>query len=259
MIESVRKALGILSFVARQDERPVTLTRIAQGVGIPAATCAHLVETLCAENYLEKVSRREGYIMGPQMHVNTTQRLYHHRLIELASPIMMRLCRDLSESVSISTMSGERLYVPYSIHYREERISHTKTLPGLLYQSASGRVFLAHMTDGELTLLLSHCGLPEAESWPGAQTRPDLEAQLAKIRTDGVCVARRVREHGTSAVSCPVYEEGTLIAAMGTALPDERLQGEHMEQCIQLTKEAARKLSRRLNRTTNGEDGDGAQ
>ena len=71
MIKSVQKALSILTFVAQQDERPVSLGRIAQGVGLNVATCAHLVETLCEENYLEKVSRREGYIMGPQMHVST--------------------------------------------------------------------------------------------------------------------------------------------------------------------------------------------
>ena len=60
MIKSVQKALSILTFVAQQDERPVSLGRIAQGVGLNVATCAHLVETLCEENYLEKVSRREG-------------------------------------------------------------------------------------------------------------------------------------------------------------------------------------------------------
>ena len=40
MIKSVQKALSILTFVAQQDERPVSLGRIAQGVDLNVATCA---------------------------------------------------------------------------------------------------------------------------------------------------------------------------------------------------------------------------
>lgn len=248
MIKSVQKALSILTFVAQQDERPVSLGRIAQGVDLNVATCAHLVETLCEENYLEKVSRREGYIMGPQMHVNTTRRLYHHRLIELAAPYMARLCRELGDGVSISTMSGDRLYVPYSVNYHPERVSRVKTLPGMLYQSASGRVFLAYMTDGELSLILEKYGLPGDARWEGVNTRERLEAELEKIRVDGVCLAPRVRDETISALSCPVFERGVLIAAMGASMPNERFEGEHLDECILKIKRAARHLSAQMTR-----------
>lgn len=248
MIKSVQKALSILTFVAQQNERPVSLGRIAQGVDLNVATCAHLVETLCEENYLEKVSRREGYIMGPQMHVNTTRRLYHHRLIELAAPYMARLCRELGDGVSISTMSGDRLYVPYSVNYHPERVSRVKTLPGMLYQSASGRVFLAYMTDGELSLILEKYGLPGDTRWEGVNTRQALEAELEKIRVDGVCLAPRVRDETISALSCPVFERGVLIAAMGASMPNERFEGEHLDECILKIKRAARHLSAQMTR-----------
>ena len=225
MIKSVQKALSILTFVAQQDERPVSLGRIAQGVELNVATCAHLVETLCEENYLEKVSRREGYIMGPQMHVNTTRRLYHHRLIELAAP-----------------------YMPYSVNYHPERVSRVKTLPGMLYQSASGRVFLAYMTDGELSLILEKYGLPGDARWEGVNTRAELEAELEKIRVDGVCLAPRVRDETISALSCPVFERGVLIAAMGASMPNERFEGEHLDECILKIKRAARHLSAQMTR-----------
>jgi len=248
MIKSVQKALAILTFVAEQDERPVSMSRIAEGVSLNVATCAHLVETLCEENYLEKVSRREGYIMGPQMHVNTTKRLYHHQLIELAAPYMTRLCKDVGEGVSISTMSGDRLYVPYSVSYREDGVSRVKTLPGMLYQSASGRVFLAHMTDGELSLILERYGLP-GERWNGIDSREELEEELRKIYTDGVCIARMVRKDGRiSAISCPIMERGTLVAAIGISMPDERFCGEHLDECIHQTKRTARHLSNQLSK-----------
>lgn len=246
MIKSVQKALGILTFVAQQDERPLSLSRIAQGVGLNVATCAHLVETLCEENYLEKVSRREGYIMGPQMHVNTTRRLYHHRLIELAAPYMNRLCRELGDSISISTMSGDRLYVPYSVNLHQERVSRIKTLPGMLYQSASGRVFLAYMTDGELSLILEKYGLPGSARWEDVNTRDQLAEALQKIRVDGVCLAPRVRAGTISALSCPIFEKGVLVAAMGASMPNERFQEQHLDECIHQIKRAARHLSAQL-------------
>lgn len=253
MIKSVQKALAILTFVAQQDERPLALSRIAQGVGLNVATCAHLVETLCEESYLEKVSRREGYIIGPQMHVNTTRRLYHHRLIELAAPYMNRLCRELGDGLSISTMSGDRLYVPYSVSYHQEHYSRIKTLPGLLYRSASGRVFMAYMTDGELSLILEKYGLPGDARWEGVSTRQELEEALLKIRVDGVCLAPRVRDGTISALSCPIFEKGVLVAAMGASMPNARFQGEHLDECIRQIKRAAQCLSAQM--TKRSEEG----
>lgn len=65
MIRSVEKAMAIVNFVAEQAE-PVSLGRIAAALQCPSATCAHLVETLCAGHYLEKISRKDGYALGPR-------------------------------------------------------------------------------------------------------------------------------------------------------------------------------------------------
>ena len=105
MIRSVEKAMAIVNFVAEQAE-PVSLGRIAAALQCPSATCAHLVETLCAGHYLEKISRKDGYALGPRMYLNTSGQFYREELVRVAAPVMTQLCRNVSECVSLNCFAN---------------------------------------------------------------------------------------------------------------------------------------------------------
>ena len=71
MINSVHKAMNILSIISDAENKPVTLTEISQKSGINASTCAHIISTLSEDGYVERVSHREGYILGPETYILT--------------------------------------------------------------------------------------------------------------------------------------------------------------------------------------------
>lgn len=245
MIRSVEKALAILTFVAESASEPVPLGEIARGLGMNAGTCAHIVDTMCQCHYLEKISRTEGYIIGPLAYSITTSRAYRMELIRVASPYMMRLCRDLKENVSLSTYTQAHLYVPYTINYREPHVERRGTLRGKIYGSASGRTILAYMEPRERAELLAKVGRPSAAEWPEAVGEEEMERTLSAIRQAGACIAPRVNGD-LSAVACPIVERGRVRAAVGTSMNDQRFEGEHLEDAVRFTQRAAGAITRRL-------------
>lgn len=242
MIHSVEKAMQIISFVAEQIE-PVSLGRIAAALDMNKATCAHIVETLCVGHYLEKVSRKEGYILGPLSYLNTTGRLYKEDLVRSAAPIMTQLCQNVGESVSINCLANNRMYVLYTVMCQNEGYGRMGLKEGRLYQSAAGRLFLAHMSDRELNDIIERFGLPEAGEWDAARERVDLESQLRKIRNEGFAVRE---DEDLAAVSFPIFYDDVVIAGVGVYLPPERFGDAHRMKILNLTNEAAILITRRL-------------
>lgn len=242
MIRSVEKAMAIVNFVAEQAE-PVSLGRIAAALQCPSTTCAHLVETLCAGHYLEKVSRKDGYALGPRMYLNTSGRFYREELVRVAAPVMTQLCRNVSECVSLNCFANGRMYVLYTVLCQDEGLMRVGLQGGMLYSSAAGRLFLAAMNEREVDAVVQENGLPDGGDWEGVNTRTALDAELKKIRACGYAIRETT---DLVAVSCPVHQGGALAAGIGVYLPPERFTGAHRMQIINLTNEAGILITRRL-------------
>ena len=245
MIKSVEKALNILSFMVNEGhETPVVLGEIAEACRLNASTCAHLVETLCACAYLEKLSRKDGYILGPMGYCVSSKQYYRQELIQAALPVMRWLCESVKEDVSISTFSSNRLFVPYTLVYHEGGCRQRKFQTGRLYCSSSGRLVMAYMPPHKLERLLETLGMPTPEEWD-VPNRAALEAELSLLRSRGVAVYRKV-SNKLSAVAAPVLLEGKLQGVVGVYMEDERFEGAHLEDTIEQTVRAAKSISRRL-------------
>ena len=65
MIQSVKKAMDILTVLSATPEVPIPLGELAERTNINKSTCAHIVDTLCESFYVERVSRKDGYRLGP--------------------------------------------------------------------------------------------------------------------------------------------------------------------------------------------------
>jgi len=245
VIKSVEKALNILSFMVNEGhEAPVSLGEIAEACRLNPSTCAHLVETLCGCAYLEKLSRKDGYILGPMGYCVSSKQYYRKDLVQAALPVMRWLCESLKEDVSISTFSSDRLFVPYTLMYEEGGCRQRKLQTGRLYRSASGRLVMAYMSPRKLDQLLDRLGMPTPEEWD-VPDRPALEAELALLRSRGVSSYRRVSNQ-LSAVAAPVLLEGKLQGVIGVYMEDERFEGRHLEEATEQTVRAAKAIARRL-------------
>jgi len=111
--------------------------------------------------------------------------------------------------------------------------------------TASGKVILAFAPDAVRRRLLS---MPLEQATPRTITDvAELEAQLEAVREAGFARTYEELEVGLDAVAAPVRSaEGEIVAALDVSGPSHRLRVEGRHELVDLTKEAAADLSRRL-------------
>lgn len=88
MIQSVKKAMDILTVLSENSDEPIMLSELAEKTGLNKSTCAHIVDTLCESFYVERVSRKEGYRLGPWAYMLSRYGGYHRTLIKISSSVL---------------------------------------------------------------------------------------------------------------------------------------------------------------------------
>lgn len=68
MIQVIHRALNIMEYIATDPERPKELGDIAEELKLHAATCANIIKTLVTRQYLVKLEKQKGYLLGPMFH-----------------------------------------------------------------------------------------------------------------------------------------------------------------------------------------------
>ena len=151
MINSVHKAMKVLSIISDSENKPITLSEISQKTGINASTCAHIVSTLAHDGYVEKVSHRQCYILGPETYILTRFGQYDNELISICNPIMRWLKKRHDYTV---TLSGIRNYAKFNIHRLDKNhrviLSNEGFMHDDIWVTASGRILLVNMNEREL-------------------------------------------------------------------------------------------------------------
>src|SRR3990170_5207242 len=98
MIQVIVRALDILEFVAKHGKEPVQLIKIAENAELSQPTTANIVKTLVDKNYLERVSRKDGYRLGPAAYHLTGNHSYTQNLVLAAKDLMEELTNHLNET-----------------------------------------------------------------------------------------------------------------------------------------------------------------
>ena len=108
MIKSVVKAINILRALSDADGRSLTLDEICRITGYNKSTCAHLLETLVAENMAEHISRKEGYSIGYGAFMLSRFGGYNHRLKTVTHPVLKWLTAKTGETSIFCVLKGDR-------------------------------------------------------------------------------------------------------------------------------------------------------
>ena len=54
-----------MTLLSSTAESPIPLNEIALRTGLNKSTCAHILEIMCDSQYVERISRKDGYRLGP--------------------------------------------------------------------------------------------------------------------------------------------------------------------------------------------------
>ncbi len=182
MIYSVKKALDILSALSDNNSNPITVTQLAKLVGINRSTCTHLVATLVECGYAERVSYKEGYILGPESYCLSRFGKYEESIISICSPILKWLYKKTGKAVILATIKKDQKFIIESLDNENTVFERKQTIRrDDIYRTATGRIILANMYDDEKISIYKKYGKPEESVWDEVTSEKSFLTELHKI------------------------------------------------------------------------------
>ena len=244
MIQSLEKAFRIIEHQAAEPEEPMSLGSIASSLGLNKATCSHILKTLVSLNYAEQMGPRQGYRLGPMAYSLTRQGPYRKDLVAVAEPLVTQLAAEVRETVLVSTLSrGTRFTLCQVDGTRDVQVKAQPMATANVYETATGRLLLAHLGSKELAAFVRENGLPGTR-WSEVDGEEALGAVLVTLRK--AQVVAHVTPHQVVGLACPIREGERVVAALGLFLPEYRFVGEHKEAILRGMRRTAERISSRV-------------
>ena len=194
MIQSVSRALDILTIVSDAKGKPIKLNAIAEKAGLNGSTCTHLVQTLCEKGFLSQVSRSAGYVLGAYPYYLTRYRTFHRELINTCNPALRWIQRRTGHTALLAILvDAQKFVISYAEDGKDILQERGDLYRGNLYNSATGRAMLSAMRHADLVQLVQKIGLPTAQDWPGIDSLETLKRNLRIIAASKiVCIENTV-------------------------------------------------------------------
>lgn len=244
MINSVKKALDILTILSNTGEKPISLSELAEKSNLNKSTCAHILSTMCEELYVERVSRKEGYRLGPWSYMLSRYGSYYNTLSKQSYPVLKWLHKQLDAAVFLSVVCNGRKYI--IAHIDPDNIlpmSDEIIIQGCLETTATGKLLMAYMDFETLHFTLSK---RTSETKKDIMT-PELKRDLKIILQNGYayCFVDSDAQHS---FAFKVTSGEKNIASLGVLYPNSKDSTSFREKVLKLGKIAASEISRRNTR-----------
>jgi DNA-binding IclR family transcriptional regulator len=199
------------------DRSVQTASEIARRAGLASSTAHRLVSELVATGLLDRDA--DGRVrLGMHLWEVAQRGSRALRLRQAALPHMERVQARLREHTQLAVLErGEALFL--------ERLSDPDAVSNItrvagrlpLHASSSGLVLLAFADeDVRESVLRAPLAAVSAET---VSNPDDLRALLARIRREGVVVARGFVEPVSTGIAVPIRQRGRVIAALSAVLP----------------------------------------
>lgn len=243
MIQVIHRSFDIIEFVARDPDRPKLLSEISMGLNLKPGTCANIVKTLTSRGYLEKLGSQKGYLLGKQFYTLAGNTGYWRDLVAASNAEMEKLSSLLNENTLLAVLNGENRVVIHRKNSGQIVQAHTAD-EKKAYDSSSGRLLIAMLSDDELEKFVFRFGLPPANIWNEANNKKKFFEQVQQIRENGYALIEdSIQIVGMAAA---VYKQDNIVASLSVYMPafrcDDKIKKKMTKHCI----DAAKRISRNL-------------
>lgn len=207
---TVSRVTTILERVAVSPDG-LTLSQLVEALSAPKSSVHSLAKGLVATGYLREEDGR--YLTGPA--VGALLATGPSSIVPAALPVMDRLRQEVDETVMLGTMVGRSVVYVAAVE-STQRIRYSPPLHERrpLYPTSTGKCFLAHMSERRRLSYLE-------ASFPPSR-RAEIEAELGRVRAEGVAFNRGETLPDISAAASPVLVCGRVVACLALAGPTHR-------------------------------------
>lgn len=242
-VASVDNALRIATML--QLEGPLTVSQVAERLGVAASTAHRLLAMLVYRDFAVKGDDR-SYRVGPVLELAAHSQSAASQLRAAALPHLRRVVDLVDESANLTVRTGDTVRFVASVESSQ----------ALRVGSREGMVFPAHRTTAGL-LLLAEMGEDEVRALYASERyadrpeeRPDLAevlADVARVRRTGFALNQGRSERGVVAVGVPVRgADGSVVAGISVSMPSVRYVKEQLPTYVTTLRSAATALERDL-------------
>ncbi|MBB6578892.1 IclR family KDG regulon transcriptional repressor [Comamonas odontotermitis] len=244
-VAAVEKAFAILECLG--NRRDVSVTELAQQLGLSKSSVHRLLQTLKALGYVAQDGESELYRATLKLFELGGKALENTDLVREADEDMRRLGELTRETIHLGALDEDAIIYIHKIESdfglrMQSRIGRRKPL----HSTAIGKVLLAHMTPSGARALL--------ESQPlkifTPQTLNTVEAVmqiLPRVWKLGFAEDNEEAEPGLRCIAVPVFDRfGKVVAALSISFPTMRCDADTPERYTSLLKAASQSISGRL-------------
>jgi DNA-binding IclR family transcriptional regulator len=223
-IQVIARASAILHAIAER-QGGVGLSELAREVGLPRSTTHRIVAALEVEDMVSSAAEGRMRIGPALIRLGAAERL---DLRAEARPHLERLSEQLNETVDLAVLDGDAVLFLDQVS-APQRLRAVSAIGSLFpaYCTANGKALLA-----ELPLRTVHELLPPRlpERTPNTITaRAKLDAELKRIRRDGVAIDREEHTLGICAVGAVIRDSFGVEMAITVPMPAQRFEGREEE------------------------------
>jgi len=244
VIRVLHKAFDMLEYLDADPRQCRKLNEIAGHLKMNAGTCANILQTMVRRKYVDQVKVRGGYLLGPMIYYLSRLSAYRGDLVLAAEPLMADLVRQVNETVLLVILRGNERFIILQIDGNQNiQVGRDLFQQDKIYQTATGRLLLAHFDRKDFNDFIAANGLP-GSAWPGVSSRSKLESALEAIRRQGWVSHQAAGD--VTGLARPICEKNKVIAALGLFLPSFRFKGDHKAAIMKGMAQASSAISARL-------------
>lgn len=243
MIQVINRALDILELVASEPDKPRVLGDISGALNLNPGTCANIIKTLTERNYLEKLEKQRGYRLGQKAYMLSGNESYQRGLIDAAKEEMEALTRKLNENSLLCILKGDKRIVIRRVQSNNELQANTAN-EKKVWDTASGRMLVATLSDEDLERFIDKYGLPSKEEWNAASDLKSFYTQINKIREQQFAMQTTVNQ--ILGIALPVFRDNRVVASLSMYMPASRFSAADTEKVVNLIRRSADRISKAL-------------
>jgi DNA-binding IclR family transcriptional regulator len=243
-MSTVKNIISILNtFLDHRTQ--LSISDIVRITGLSRGIVYRMISVLEEEEYVSN-NKRGKYIPGPKFleFANILRELLDIK--DLILPFLKKLRDQVDESVYSDVLEDGKSVVNNALEGKQQ----LRIVPDLLMErpfhcSASGKMFLANMTETEQERYLSKNKKLHSYTSNTITSHSNLRKQLIEIKQENIAFDREELTPGIFAIACPVKNHsGSVLACIGIIMPAVRATRERVSDLVPLVKNTASEISK---------------
>jgi len=244
LLKVAHRTLELLEYICTSPQKEFSVTELSQRLGLNKTKVYRMLRVLAERDYLRHDEKTGRYHLGLKPLELGTQVAAKTGLLEVVSPYMEKLSREIKETINLAVMRSNKIVYIHKIespHFLRTDLRVGTSVP--VYCSALGKAMLAWLPEQEQEKILG--ALEMVAYTPHTITcLEDLKLELKRIRDKGYAVDNEEYISGITCIAAPILDgHKKPVAAISAAGPSLRLNGEKITQSGELIARYAAEIS----------------